>query len=92
MNNNNQKLESVTDDVLTQFAVDIIKSISRKTKIDPDLFAAAIPGLVHSHWFIADTPVDGCLYCQRCCQRQGTTDRRDAAVQGDDSASPGGLG
>lgn len=84
----NECLDTVANDLLTQFAVDILKTISRKTKVDPDVLAAVIPGFVHSHWFIADEPVDGCLYCHRQLLAHG----RDAAVQGNDSASPGGLG
>jgi hypothetical protein len=54
----------VASDLLTAFAVDIIKSVSKKTKIDPDELANAIPGLIHSHWYIEDD-IDGCLYCAR---------------------------
>jgi hypothetical protein len=35
------------------------------------VLANAIPGLVHSHWYVADEPVDGCLYCERCKKRSG---------------------
>lgn len=54
----------VTEQLLVDFAVDIVKKISLKTKIDPDVIAACIPGLIHSHWFIADN-VAGCRRCER---------------------------
>ena len=61
----------VTEQLLVDFAVEIIKKISLKTKIDPDVIAACIPGLLHSHWFIADNePVAGCMRCERMrCER-----------------------
>jgi hypothetical protein len=55
----------VPEQVLTELAIHIIKEVSRKAKIDPDELASCIPGLVHSHWYIADAPVDGCLFCRR---------------------------
>jgi len=61
-------IDSVATDILTTFAVDIIKRISEKTKIDPDVLATSIPGLCHSHWYIPsedDEPVRECLYCAR---------------------------
>jgi hypothetical protein len=57
--------DTSVETLLTNFAVSIIIAISKKTKIDPDVLAQSVPGLVHSHWYIADAPVDGCLYCHR---------------------------
>lgn len=57
--------DAVIDTVLTSFAVDIIKAVSKKTKIHPTTLALAVPGLVHSHWFVTDEPIQGCLYCER---------------------------
>lgn len=57
---------SIVNTLLTDFAVNLIVAISKKTKIDPDELAQSVPGLVHSHWYIAkDDDVDGCLYCTR---------------------------
>lgn len=57
--------DTFVQELLNSFAVDIIKRVSKKLKIDPDDLAAEIPGLAHSHWYISDGHVDGCLYCQR---------------------------
>ena len=57
--------DSQASSLLSSFAVEIIKRVSAKTKIDPDVLAATIPGLVHDHWYISDEPVEGCLYCAR---------------------------
>ena len=60
-------MDAVSDTLLTEFAVELIKRVSLKTKLDPDVLASAVPGLVHSHWYVAhpDERVDGCLYCAR---------------------------
>ena len=55
----------VPEKILTQLAERIIKEVSRKAKVDPDELASCIPGLVHSHWYVSQTPVDGCLFCKR---------------------------
>ena len=56
---------TIVNTLLTDFAVSLIIAISRKTKIDPDELAQSVPGLVHSHWYIAEDDVEGCLYCDR---------------------------
>ena len=56
--------------LLSSFAVDILKKISKKTKIDVYDLASSVPGLVHAHWYVADAPVKGCVYCKHmedCC-------------------------
>jgi hypothetical protein len=61
--------DTLASDLLTAFAVDIIKAVSKRTKIDPDELSKAIPGLIHSHWYI-ENDVDGCLYCARTTRLQ----------------------
>jgi hypothetical protein len=57
--------DSLVNDLLEEFALRIVKAISAKTKIDPDRFALSIPGLLHSHWYPVDEPIQGCLCCER---------------------------
>lgn len=76
------KIDRVVSSVLEQFAVTIIKRVSEKTKIDPDVVAASVPGLVHTHWFIPDDDhdggfVQGCAYCDRCKSIRG---KKEAGV------------
>lgn len=59
------RCDSVIDQLLADFAVVIIKRISERAKIDPDILALSIPGLLHSHWYISDEHVIGCPCCER---------------------------
>lgn len=57
--------DSIVETLLTDFATQVIIEISKRTKIDPDVLVQSVPGIVHSHWYIAENDVDGCLYCAR---------------------------
>jgi len=57
--------DSTVQTLLTDFAVRVIVEISKRTKIDPDVLVQSVPGLVHSHWYISEHDVEGCLYCAR---------------------------
>jgi hypothetical protein len=62
--------DTLSAQLLSSFAVDILKKISKKTKIDVYDLASSVPGLVHAHWYVADAPVTGCVYCKHtgdCC-------------------------
>jgi len=56
----------ISPDLLVRgLTVDIIKAVSAATATDPDVIARLIPGVQHSHWYVADTIVPGCAYCAR---------------------------
>lgn len=75
----NSCADDIVDRVLSDLATQIIKSLSAKTKIDPDTLASFVPGLVHNHWYITDTAVDGCGYCARITEcNRGFVSRDDA--------------
>lgn len=57
-------LDRVTELLVRGAGVQVIKAISKATKIDPDFIARFVPGLVHAHWFKARLP-DECAYCRR---------------------------
>jgi len=57
--------DSAIESLLTEFAVHLVKRISLRAKLDPDIVASCVPGLVHTHNFVADDAVPGCVYCAR---------------------------
>ena len=63
----NIECDSAIESLLSAFAVHLVKRIALRTKLDPEAVAACVPGLVHTHNFIADDGeiVAGCLYCSR---------------------------
>ena len=62
---NLSRCDSIVDELLADFAVVLIKHISHRAKIDPDVLALSVPGLLHSHWYISDEYVQDCMYCVR---------------------------
>jgi hypothetical protein len=59
--------DSAIESLLSEFAVHLIKRIALRAKLDPEVVASCVPGLVHAHNFVADDGeiVAGCLYCSR---------------------------
>lgn len=59
--------DSAIESLLTEFAVHLVKRISSRAKLDPEVVAACVPGLVHTHNFVAEDAeiVPGCIYCAR---------------------------
>ena len=58
-------LQEIIESLLETFAAEIVRRVSAITALDPDDVAALIPGLTHTHYYIATEPVDGCACCLR---------------------------
>lgn len=63
----NVECDSSIETLLTEFAVHLIKRVSLRAKLDPEIVAACVPGLIHAHNFVSEDGeiVPGCLYCAR---------------------------
>lgn len=82
-------VDITVDKILSDFATEIIKTVSKKTKLDTNTLAVAVPGLLHSHWYISGSYVDGCEFCAkiRRCNSGGATNGQIAT---DDHAEGSG--
>lgn len=60
-----ERCDCLVSTLLKSLAVLIISRVAEKTKLDPEILDSRIPGLKHTHWYIASDYVDGCGYCQR---------------------------
>lgn len=58
-------LHEIIESLLETFAAEIVRRVSAITDLCPDDVAALVPGLTHTHYYIATEPVDGCACCLR---------------------------